>query len=157
MAARTAWYTTNAAASKFVRRMLVPASARKAADQRDHALIERQDALGCRDAQPFHREHAVQRRRGAIQPQELLHHLPRHRPIGFTTSRGEHPLDHRTRALELAILQGVEDRIAIGEVLVKRADAHARDLGHARGARGFGPFVLENANHRVQNRAHRRA
>ena len=69
----------------------------------------------------------------------------------------EHALHQLHRALEFAILQRVEDRVAMREVLIQRADADAGDFGDARRRRGVRPFSIQNPSRRVENGRHGRA
>ena len=152
MTARTHW---NANEGGRVDVLAADARARRrqeVADEADDAEVEGLEAIGLRRAQAFHREHAVDARFARVELQHALDarfddRARRLREVALAQDL----LRELDRPRELALLDGVEDRVAMREVLVERANADAGDLGDARRGRGLRPFTFQNPNGRLDN------
>jgi hypothetical protein len=99
----------------------------------------------------------VQARTAAVEHCEPAHD-GRHRVFGRLRqiAVGEDLLHQLQSALELAILESVQNRVAVRKILVNRADAHTghfRDVSH--GGR-LEPFAVEDLHRRFEDRPHGR-
>jgi hypothetical protein len=129
-----------------------PGRGEEVADDGHHAQVEGLDACRLDDAQGLDDEDAMQRGTRRVERPQAAHDGV----DGLARAPGEvlvreHLAHERERAFELAVLERVEDGIAVGEVLVERADADAGHLGDARGGRGVHAFPLENPNRPLED------
>ncbi len=82
---------------------------------------------------------------------QLFHKIDGERAERSRSLRGGMALQCVSHLCRMALMQGAENRLLVGEVLIQRANADARDLGNAVRRDRVGAVSLENERHGSQH------